>query len=125
MGTGIGKYCKMCGEQLSYDNRFANGLCGKCSRILGLDSEENNRKEAKEELLGELMRTLQFLIDREQEKLERICLGEEDISNYVRYIEAMAKRDALNFFKSYWIGLMKSDKLVLNKDDDNLLKGRK
>lgn len=48
MGTGIGKQCKRCGEQLNYDDGFngAETLCEKCDHIIRFDllSEEEKKK---------------------------------------------------------------------------------
>lgn len=37
MGTGVGKYCKRCGEQLNYDDGFENGFCSRCLCIEGFE----------------------------------------------------------------------------------------
>ena len=44
MGTGIGKYCERCGDQLNYDDGFAlkeDGekfdLCKRCEKICKFD----------------------------------------------------------------------------------------
>jgi len=36
MGTGIGKYCQICGEQLNYDEGFnvEETLCKKCQKLI-------------------------------------------------------------------------------------------
>lgn len=46
MGTGIGEYCKRCGEQLNYDDGFEGGFCHRCSSIVKYErSTTGNRKE--------------------------------------------------------------------------------
>lgn len=39
MGSGIGKYCKRCGEQLNYDDGFTSNekFCNKCESIIKYD----------------------------------------------------------------------------------------
>lgn len=73
-------------------------------------------RSKEEKLLEDLMEVLQFLIDREEDKMRNMYMGEL-ASDYVRYIDSLARKDALNSFKSYWIGRMKSVKLRL-KDEE-------
>jgi len=45
MGTGIGKYCKRCGEQLNYDDGFDfnEKFCNRCSSIVKFEREEQEK----------------------------------------------------------------------------------
>jgi len=42
MGTGIGKDCQRCGEQLNYDDGFnwEEELCKRCDSIVKFESKE-------------------------------------------------------------------------------------
>lgn len=46
MGTGIGKNCKRCAEQLNYDDGFnyEQILCKRCESIVKFDKESNKNK---------------------------------------------------------------------------------
>jgi len=51
MGTGIGKYCKRCGEQLNYDDGFEDGFCNRCYHIAKFETKKMSEKAfSKEEL---------------------------------------------------------------------------
>jgi hypothetical protein len=47
MGTGIGKYCVRCGNQLDYADGFNNAetLCSECEHKLKIDLLSNEDKE--------------------------------------------------------------------------------
>jgi len=34
MGNGIGKYCKICGEQLNWDDGFNEKICSDCQELI-------------------------------------------------------------------------------------------
>ncbi len=46
MGTGIGKFCKRCGEQLNYDDGFnaIETLCDGCESIVKFDLLSDEEK---------------------------------------------------------------------------------
>jgi len=51
MGTGIGEYCKRCGEQLNYDDGFEDGFCNRCYHIAKFETKNmSERAFNKEEL---------------------------------------------------------------------------
>ena len=57
MGTGIGKYCKRCGEQLNYDDGFEDGFCNRCYHIVKFEAEKAPQRveyEKRIKILGEL-----------------------------------------------------------------------
>lgn len=45
MGTGIGKDCRRCGDQLNYDNGFnpEETLCKKCDSIVKFKKESEEK----------------------------------------------------------------------------------
>jgi hypothetical protein len=47
MGTGIGKHCQRCADQLNYDDGFnsAKTLCEKCDSIVRFDQLSDEEKE--------------------------------------------------------------------------------
>ena len=51
MGTGIGKDCRRCGEQLDYEDGFSwnETLCSKCESIVKFDNP--NHQILSEELI--------------------------------------------------------------------------
>jgi len=51
MGTGIGEYCKRCGEQLNYDDGFEDGFCNRCYHIAKFEAKNvSERAFTREEL---------------------------------------------------------------------------
>jgi len=58
MGTGIGKYCKRCGEQLNYDDGFEDGFCNRCYHIAKFETKKMSEKAfSKEEDENEHIKT--------------------------------------------------------------------
>ena len=49
MGTGIGKYCKRCGEQLNYDDGFEDGFCNRCYHIVKFENRKLSEQPEKQE----------------------------------------------------------------------------
>ena len=47
MGTGIGKYCERCGNQLDYEDGFnySETLCSKCEKIIKFDLKSAEEKK--------------------------------------------------------------------------------
>lgn len=89
MGTGIGKYCKRCGEQLNYDDGFENGFCSKCSHILELNDKENWKESIKEVLDGKSIylregmtkqEVIEWIVETELDNLEQL-LSEKMFTN--------------------------------------------
>jgi predicted HD phosphohydrolase len=52
MGTGIGKYCKRCGEQLNYDDGFEEGFCNRCYHIVKQEEWREIDKDIRYEIGG-------------------------------------------------------------------------
>jgi len=74
MGTGIGKYCKRCGEQLNYDDGFEDGFCNRCYHIAKFETKKMSEKAfSKEEDENEHIKThKKFLkLAEKQEEWER------------------------------------------------------
>jgi len=58
MGTGIGEYCKRCGEQLNYDDGFEDGFCNRCYHIAKFETKKMSEKAfSKEEDENEHIKT--------------------------------------------------------------------
>ncbi len=51
MGTGIGEYCKRCGEQLNYDDGFEDGFCNRCYHIVKFETKNVPKKAFSEDEL--------------------------------------------------------------------------
>ena len=73
MGTGIGEYCKRCGEQLNYDDGFENGFCNRCYHIAEFESERESFPVGftKEELERILKRVNEYDKDSYEDELDR------------------------------------------------------
>ena len=67
-----------------------------------------------EKVLVDLMEILQIMIDSQEEKVRNMYMGEL-ASDYVRYIDSIARKDALNSLKSYLIGRMNGKYLPISK----------
>lgn len=111
MGTGIGKSCKRCGEQLNYDDGFDGGFCNRCSSIVKFEREtvvikmegevytsddwvqeqtENEAMEEFEEFLEDLV------VGESAEECRNIYLDPSDrreILDRVRRLLRISKRD--------------------------------
>jgi len=62
MGTGIGKYCKRCGEQLNYDDGFEDGFCNRCYHIVKFENRKLSEQPEKQEEWGEIDKDIWYEI---------------------------------------------------------------
>lgn len=71
MGTGIGKYCKRCGEQLNYDDGFEDGFCNRCYHIAKFETKKMSEKAfSKEEDENEHIKTHKKFLKLAEKQLE-------------------------------------------------------
>ena len=120
MGTGIGKYCKRCGEQLNYDDGFEEGFCNRCYHIV---KQEEWREKIKQMVLTDCFKDQpdiqryidfieQLLSEREKELLEWV-ISEEDIPQNVSSLWA-----SLRWFEIYKEAHKRLSKLLKEKENE-------
>jgi len=75
MGTGIGEYCKRCGEQLNYDDGFEDGFCNRCYHIAKFEAKNvSERAFTREEL--------ELILDSIKTKINEYS-GVIDLTEYI------------------------------------------
>lgn len=144
MGTGIGKYCKRCGEQLNYDDGFEEGFCNRCYHIVkqeewreGLDNidlmlamlqsienctDEEVRNTAKA-IREELDKVSQLLSERtfSKEELYRLSIWSGDIGAF----GIVSKEDAELINKIYKLLDEENEHIKTHKKFSKLAKKQK
>jgi len=111
MGTGIGEYCKRCGEQLNYDDGFENGFCSRCLCIEGFEkgvikgrfealpnpkfASEEQRIAWKKLIKGELKTTGQTWESVSSYQAELQGYNDDGIE-YYRYVATLDNRTSNN-----------------------------